>query len=102
MSTRFGALSGDNVHVCRDVTCSVTYGARHATVFTEMVEHSGRVDELRLPLKTKGMFNIPEMIKLLPVGIRAQLRGKMPPIIHKKNPGQENVRRIFKKVESDR
>ena len=79
-----------------------TYGARHATVFTEMVEHSGRVDELRLPLKTKGMFNIPEMIKLLPVGIRAQLRGKMPPIIHKKNPGQENVRRIFKKVESDR
>ena len=79
-----------------------TYGARHATVFTEMVEHSGRVDELRLPLKTKGMFNIPEMIKLLPVGIRAQLRGKMPPIIHKKNPGQENVRLIFKKVESDR
>ncbi len=76
-----------------------SYGARHTRVFTEMVEHSGRVDELRLPLKTKGMFNVPEMIKLLPVGLRAQLSGKRPPIIHSKNPGQDNVRRIFEKVE---
>ena len=79
-----------------------SYGARHATVLTQMVEHSGRVDELRLPIKTKGIFNIPEMIKLIPVGIRAQMNGKVPPIIHKKNPGQENVRRIFKKVENRR
>ena len=77
-----------------------TYGARHASAFTEMVEHSGRVDELRLPIRAKGMFNVPEMLKLIPVGIRAQRRGKVPPIIHKKNPGQENVRRIFKKMES--
>ena len=76
-----------------------SYGARHTTVFTEMVEHSGRVDELRLPLKTKGMFNVPEMLKLVPVGLRAQLSGKRPPIIHGKNPEQEKVRRIFEKVE---
>jgi succinate dehydrogenase / fumarate reductase iron-sulfur subunit len=76
-----------------------TYGARHANALTQMVEHSGRVDELRLPIKTKGMFNIPEMIKLIPVGLRAQRNGKVPPIIHKKNPGQEKVRSIFKKVE---
>ena len=76
-----------------------SYGARHTTVFTEMVEHSGRVDELRLPLKTKGMFNVPEMLKLVPVGLRAQIKGKRPPIIHGKNPGQDNVRRIFDKVE---
>ena len=77
-----------------------TYGARHANALTQMVEHSGRVDELRLPIKTKGIFNIPEMLKLIPVGLRAQRNGKVPPIIHKKNPGQEKVRRIFKKVES--
>ena len=76
-----------------------SYGARHTTVFTEMVEHSGRVDELRLPVKTKGMFNVPEMLKLVPVGLRAQLNGKRPPIMHGKNPGQDNVRRIFEKVE---
>lgn len=78
-----------------------SHGARHAEAFTEFVEHSGRVDELRLPIKSKGgIFNLPEMIKLTPVGIRAQLRGKRPPIIHKKNPGQENVSRIFEKVEN--
>lgn len=79
-----------------------TYGARHADIFTQMVEHSGRVDELRLPVKTKGIFNIREMIKLIPVAIRAQLNGKVPPLIHKKNPGQNNVKRIFEKVEGDK
>ena len=76
-----------------------TYGARHAKAFTELVEHSGRLDEFRLPIKTFGLFNIKEMLKLAPVGIKAQLAGKRPPIFHKKNPGVENVRRIFKKVE---
>ena len=75
-----------------------TYGARHAEAFSGFVEHSGRVDELRLPIKSKGMFNIKEMLKLALLGIRALPRGKVPPIIHKKNPGQKNVRRIFDKV----
>ena len=75
-----------------------TYGARHAEAFVESVEHSGWLDELRLPIKTFGMFNIKEMLKLLPVGIRAQLAGKRPPIFHKKIPGAENVRRLFEKA----
>lgn len=75
-----------------------TYGARHAEAFADIVEHSGRLDELRLPIKTFGMFNIKELFKLVPVGIRAQLAGKRPPIFHKKNPGIENIRRIFKKA----
>ncbi|MBM3944851.1 MAG: succinate dehydrogenase iron-sulfur subunit [SAR202 cluster bacterium] len=79
-----------------------TNGARHAMAFTELVGHSGALDELRLPIKTYGIFNIPEMIKLIPVGIRSQLKGKRPPIFHKAIPGVENVRRIFKKVENKR
>ncbi len=79
-----------------------TYGARHAAAFTKHVEHSGRVDELRLPIESKGIFNIVEMLKLAPVGIRALLRGKMPPIIHKSNPGMDHVRRIFEKAEKRR
>ena len=79
-----------------------SYGARHSNVFADMIEHSGRVDELRLPVKTKGMFNLPELIKLIPLGIRAQLKGKRPPIIHKKNPGQEHVRSIFRKANKDK
>lgn len=79
-----------------------TNGARHAMSFSDFVQHSGTVDELRLPIKTYGMFNIKEMIKLIPVGIRAQLKGKRPPIFHRAIPGVESVRRIFKKVENKR
>ncbi len=79
-----------------------TYGARHAMAFSDSVEHSGWLDELWLPIKTFGLFNIKEMLKLLPVGIRAQLRGKMPPVFHKSIPGAKNVRRIFEKVEGRR
>ncbi|MDA0988257.1 MAG: succinate dehydrogenase iron-sulfur subunit [Chloroflexi bacterium] len=74
-------------------------GARHTESFSELVKHSGRLDELRLPIKTFGMFNFPALIGLLPVGLRALRRGKMPPIIHKSIPGAEKVRRIFEKVE---
>ena len=79
-----------------------TYGARHAQAFAELVEHSGRLDELRLPVKTFGLFNVKEILKLVPAGIRMQLQGKMPPIFHKSIPGVERVRRIFEKVEGKR
>ena len=75
-----------------------TYGARHAKAFEELVEHSGRLNELRLPLMTFGFFNIPKLLGLLPVGIRAGYKRKMPPIFHRAIPGAEGVRRIFQKV----
>jgi succinate dehydrogenase / fumarate reductase iron-sulfur subunit len=74
-------------------------GARHTEAFIELVKNSGRLDELRLPIKTFGMFNFPALIGFIPVGLRALRRGKMPPIIHKAIPGAEKVRRIFEKVE---
>ena len=76
-----------------------TNGARHANAFSDSVEHSGWLDELRLPVKSFGIFNIKAMISLIPTGIRAQLNGKRPPIFHKSIPGAENVRKIFEKVE---
>jgi succinate dehydrogenase / fumarate reductase iron-sulfur subunit len=79
-----------------------TYGARHAKAVAESVEHSGWLDELRLPIKTFGIFNVKEMLKLVPVGIRAQRVGKRPPIFHKKRPGFEQVRRIFERVDKKR
>jgi succinate dehydrogenase / fumarate reductase iron-sulfur subunit len=75
------------------------YGARHTEAFSSLVKHSGRLDELKLPIMTFGMFNFPALIGFIPVGLRALLRGKMPPIIHKAIPGAEKVRRIFEKVE---
>lgn len=79
-----------------------TYGARHTVAFGELIEHGGTLDELRLPIKTFGMFNLIKMLELLPVGLRALMRKKMPPVFHKPITKVENVRRIFQKMESKR
>jgi succinate dehydrogenase / fumarate reductase iron-sulfur subunit len=73
-------------------------GARHAQAFTESVAHSGRLNELRLPVKTVGMFNLPALISFLPIGLRAMTHGKLPPLIHKSVENVQNVRRLFSKV----
>ena len=46
------------------------------------------------------MFNLPKLIAALPVGMRALMRGKLPPIRHKKRPGAKNLARIFRRSES--
>ena len=74
-----------------------TYGARHAEAFAKSVEHSGWLDETGLVVNTFGKTNIKEMIKLIPVAARSFRVGKVPPLIHKKRPGAENVQRIFEK-----
>ena len=76
------------------------YGSRHVASFAKSVEHSGWLDELRLPVETWGMFNLPKLIAALPVGMRALMRGKLPPIRHKKRPGAKNLARIFRRSES--
>ncbi len=75
-------------------------GARHTTAFTESVGHSGRLDELRLPIKSVGgITNIGAMLSYAPVGWRAFTHGKMPPLHHKNVENVENVRRLFHKLE---
>ena len=101
-----GVAPMDRIMALRDSAMEAgytnTYGARHANAFADSVGHSGWLDELRLPIKTFGMFNVKEMLKLMPVGIRAQLAGKRPPIFHKSIPGVENVRRLFERVDKKR
>ena len=80
---------------------TATYGARHVAAFAEGVEATGRVDEFRLPIKSKGMFNLKEQLRMAPLGLRALLAGKLPSVLPHKNPGQKNVRRIFKKAEEE-
>ena len=77
-----------------------TYGARHTDAFTESIGHSGWLDELRLPIKTVGMFNLPALMNFAPVGLRALMKRKMPSIIHRSVPNVRNVRRLFKRVQS--
>ena len=58
------------------------------------------LNEFWLTMKTFGMFNVPEMLKLAPIGLKAMMRGKMPPITYEKIPGGNAVSRIFEKVEA--
>ncbi len=74
-------------------------GARHAVAFADIVERNGLLNEFWLTIKTFGMFNVPEMFKLAPIGIKAFLRGKMPPVAFEKIPGSDDVARIFERVE---
>ena len=98
-----GVAPMDRIMVMRDLAMNAGFdkeiGARHTDAFVELVAHSGRLDELKLPVKTVGMFNIRAMQSFAPVGLRALVRGKMPPIFHKMLPNVENVRRIFRKLE---
>jgi succinate dehydrogenase / fumarate reductase iron-sulfur subunit len=92
MSLRDGAM---------ELGLDTTIGARHTDAFVESVGHSGWLNELTLPIKTFGMFNLPALMGLAPVGLRAFLRGKMPPIFHPSVPNVKNIRRLFKRVESE-
>ena len=75
-----------------------TYGSRHAEAFTQLVGRNGRLDELRLPLKTFGFFNVPKLLGLLPVGIRAGYKRKVPPILPHRIPGIQEFRRMFQRA----
>ena len=100
-----GVAPMDRIMALRDKAMRAGFddnvGARHTDAFTELVGHSGWLDELRLPIKTVGMFNLPAMLNLAPVGLRALAKGKMPPIFHKMLPNAENVRRIFRRLEPE-
>ena len=90
-------------------------GARHTEAFNESIKQSGHLDELTLPIKTFGMgglfmfgkmlnipaliMNTPNLLGLLPVGLRAFRRGKVPPIFHKKIQGADKIKNIFQKME---
>lgn len=72
-------------------------GARHVRGFVDSIYKSGRLNENILPVKSMGIFNIPGLLSLIPVGIRMFLKGKNPPIIHRHIDEMDDVRRIFRK-----
>lgn len=74
-------------------------GARHASAFTQIVGHSGWLNEVLLPIKTVGLSNIPALMNFLPVGLRALTHGKMPPLIHKNVDDVDKVRKLFRELE---
>ena len=75
------------------------YGARHAKSFTDLIKNNGILNEVLLILRTKGLFNIIELAKLLPIAISAQLAGKRPPFLSHSSKNKNQIKKIFKKLE---
>ena len=100
-----GVAPMDRIMAMREQAIQAGYannnGARHTDAFTESVGQSGRLDELRLPIKSVGMMNLPALMGYMPVALRALRRGKMPPIAHKNVENVEAVRRLFQKMEPE-
>ena len=98
-----GVAPMDRIMALRDQAMEAgfhnTNGARHTEAFSDSLEHSGWLDELRLVPKSVGMTNVSALIGYAPIAIQALTHGKMPPIIHKKIEKAENVKKIFDKVE---
>jgi len=74
-----------------------TMGSRHITSFVDIIRHEGRLNEGRMPLKVIG-FRVRNLLRILPLGIRMFLKGKVPfPFTFKPAiPGIRHVRAIFR------
>ncbi len=69
-------------------------GARHITGFAEIVQQEGRLNEARMPLKIVG-FSLKRLLRLLPLGLKMLLKGKVPNPLAPPIPGIAQVRSIF-------
>ena len=74
-------------------------GSRHSDSFANSVKHSGALNELRLLPESLGLDDVDAQLKFMPTALRAAVKRKVPPIIHKKRPGAEHVKRIFDEME---
>lgn len=78
-----------------------TCGARHAEVFADLIYRKGRLDEPMLAARTFGLRNFSRLLSLLPMVLRAFVRGKVPKSgpFHRAIPGVEKMRRLFQRME---
>lgn len=75
-------------------------GTRHTQGFAESIRKTGRLDELRIVVKSFGITNVPAMLKLVPIGWRAFRHNKVPHLLPKSISSIKSVRRIMDKVEN--
>jgi succinate dehydrogenase / fumarate reductase iron-sulfur subunit len=78
-----------------------THGYHHSESFYNSVKKNGRLDETRLAIDSAGMFNIPRMLDLVPIGLAAMRKGKLPPLMPHKSEDHKKVRELYDSVEGE-
>ena len=71
-----------------------TGGARHIAGFAGLIERDGRLNEAVMPLKVIG-GSLKGLLRVLPLGIKMLLKGKVPSPFGHRLSGIEQVRAIF-------
>lgn len=77
-----------------DIGLTATGGARHITGFTSLIHQYGRLNEALMPLKIVG-WNPFRAWRIIPLGIKMWLRGKVPNPLGSHFVGIRQVRSIF-------
>lgn len=78
-----------------------TPGYRHTESAYNSVKKYGRLDETRLALDSAGWTNVPRLLDLAPIGFKAMMKGKLPPIIPHKAEDRQKIRDLYEKVEGE-
>ncbi len=71
-------------------------GARHAQAFFDDTRNTGRLREVTLPLRTKGVTG---SFGMLPLALKMALKGRTPPLFVHRIAGIERIREIYRKLE---
>ena len=78
-----------------------TPGYHHTESFYNSVKKNGRLDETRLAMDSAGWTNIPRLLDLVPIGIAAMRKGKLPPLIPHKSEDHKKVKDLYDNVEGE-
>lgn len=73
-----------------------TGGARHIVGFRDLVARFGRLNEALMPLKVIG-WSLRKFLRVLPLGIRMLLKGKVPNPLHKPIGDPRSIRDLLKR-----
>ena len=81
-----------------EIGAKKTHGYHHTNSFEKSVTAHGRLDESRLALESAGIFNIFRLLDLVPVGLRALIRGKLPPLFPHKAKDNRKIKELAKAI----
>jgi succinate dehydrogenase / fumarate reductase iron-sulfur subunit len=79
-----------------------TSGYKHTESFYNSVRRHGRLDETRLAVDSAGITNIPRLLDLAPIGLKALIKGKLPPLLPHNAEDKSKIKNIYKKVEENK
>ncbi|ABB30554.1 succinate dehydrogenase and fumarate reductase iron-sulfur protein [Geobacter metallireducens RCH3] len=73
-------------------------GARHAQAFFDDIRDLGRLREVTLPLRTKGMIG---SLRMVPLAVKMGLKGRTPPLWVRPIPDIDRVSDIYSRLEAN-